>query len=999
MANRETQPTEKLSRNDSNVTLGLKSSLPASSTWPSSHTLANSNDNDTIAAFDTAGQKSLKNYIIRMREQYLMTKAMRGENSPKMKGSIINTPHPIGPLNADQTIALDLMITGFGAFAERIEKADISEAREEKYNDSTHLKAKAKQLLNLAQNYGSLDTDQLDNLRNSLGNAPENDTKALKETVTGVLRDAQSMLYNNIIEGGIRTSIIDKDQQQEQHQKIERYLKDRFPKGVDKGEIRSWVGSDADGFVPFSMAWVYVNNSEEFKGKEVKAVEGCSIKDLAAMSLDKKTTQFQYRTSCKAKKGAIGLGESLEALRDTAGLGTLSPADLTGKAFDEKYEKFKKYLEGPDSSYKVPQKVTAKPGTRKYEQAKKDSIPDTLLRAVFGPGEEMVMSDFPAYDPNKDINAQPAGEIINTLIFAKKAGERYFREKSEKTADLTEARKHEAIAGDIGKRAFLPLAEERASMNSVVQFTDDMLAQYVEKAQSLQQESKAKEAHELLEQTRVMEGKKGVSVIRGFFGPSDLSDDIGAQSAGCIAEAMRGMNALGPKYHKKVKEIDETIYGESLEVPVQYGQGTSSRRGAEVFFADAVRHTRQGTPLNMSAQKITGLAPGKLDTPFSDAGREGAIDMHQAIWKEQSPTVGERLRFWRKSKPKGSAPALWDALYRENPDALTPINGENINNTGARVKEGVQAFADQRAIPRADIAAYLGCTTHTGLPINPDTGKKLPGTDVEPMALLRNPQILLNELVQIASIAPERTKAIGEAGGKASKDAAKKLAKQSLNYVKGSSAYIAKALGWENEPRPDMETEKSRRDFVERALKATLENKHFPAYAKPAARYLERTLDISAEANRNLTENIKNFQKELAQEQGKNKNSCFGFITHFAKKAFSKITEIFGGKQSTGQKQENIEMRERISSVALDTHLAANAPSFLMVVSAAEKKQEEEKQKNDAPDNIDKGTNEERIKAQWQRASSHLPRRSFTEELQHRRAEKEASSMSVQPAA
>src|SRR5690606_13070133 len=91
-------------------------------------------------------------------------------------------------------------------------------------------------------------------------------------------------------------------------------------------------------------------------------------------------------------------------------------------------------------------------------------------------------------------------------------------------------------------------------------------------------------------------GSRQELVFGSFFGPSDLTADLGGMSVAVINNCSHSLGKECQRHLSKITGFEETLFTQ------EYGKGSSPRRGGNYVLEDFPRTIQGKTPASMSSQ-------------------------------------------------------------------------------------------------------------------------------------------------------------------------------------------------------------------------------------------------------------------------------------------------------------------------------------------------------------------------------------------------------------
>lgn len=651
--------------------------------------------------FDEASAQSLDILLENRKLGYVAGKKFFDEKDAESKHgvTVITTPHPIANLSAVQCLMLDVISLVSNILA-RYHKADESGTRK-KYSKNFVGNKIDEYLLETAKQLLILDNTKILALKVARDNFKrDGDVNAL-----------QVALARIVMAMGIPTKVIGAQEQANAAR-----VRDARIRTADKRspiEVQTWRGADGDGDPKNPMSNIIT------WGKD---------KTLLAMYKDKpkslNQTTVQPRLSCKDKKGVTGIIKQLQNIpgaKEIADWLVLFDKD----AYDAAYAKYKIYLE--NARYNA----VSKDGTSQSNSEDKDhsfinNPLDLILRVAapaFTKADGFVLSDF---DSSKK-NVMPA------LRFILQATEQYLREKTGKSISI--------------KQTIMPLCENQHSIAGAAELFSEYL-QSVDLAIAAECTGKITKEQKAFWIKKVVFPHDKIPFYGAFYGPSDLTKDMGGQSINRIVSSIEALRLSWAQF----MESHKTFFG-IIQIPefkIEFGKGTSPKRGGG--FTLPYSPTVQGSNIVtwdsvLMKTQARGMVAQNKDPSGSHVGGDfikeaiikEAIEFHEKILNENNGYIVTRFDTLR------SSPML---------SILTP---NYSNNQGTRGNEENPLFKDQRAIASAATTSLIGLLSAPGFPEDPK------GSGYDVLKAVKDPadlHILMYDLFQIASLDFERAVAL-----------------------------------------------------------------------------------------------------------------------------------------------------------------------------------------------------------------------------------------------
>lgn len=701
--------------------------------------LSEKNSPSSFYPFNENSASALDNWLESIKDHYAAYKKQFPEShehaSKEKEFAFISTPHPIGNVTAVQCIMLDLM--------SKIENLQLRDGVSNKY-DATEFKNKLIEYLDKAR-WGKDEMEKFDQAIDSAKNLRDQEQlKQYKELAiksNQVIRDLiveqiykldvqskeeikkfaevaiQPVLAKLVLEIGIPTEVINREVQNLQNQKQEKIIQNKDEYSVTK----SWVNVDADGDSANPMSNILageISESDNLKEIFIKQKE---------TRHDNHLVSYEPRISYEDKKGVKGIKRQLEEIFNSDNLREInSISDLLNEdKFEAAYKEFRVFLENTKYQSSVSNKL--------------DFIIRLCAPAFKRDASGIVLSDFDSSDT----------AIMPRLVFIKEAVEKYLKEENLVNPNFKIS------------QSILPLCESEKSIKGAInafgKFLGDVETEY----------SKTIESNDL---NRVKEIKKLVcnkngEFIYGFFaGPSDLTKDMGGLSTLLIDTSIRGANQMWnnfveswdksleakgvksnftrseelkdkhledkkiqenfqksdkpwyekPKIEKKIEEKEDNLFMSGTKFVIEYGRGTSPKRGGGIVVPGLHGATVQGTTMPTFSNTLL-KAYSKAAT---HQGLESDMAKSNIITDEFFNAAVENHRGFLNSGENGGEPGSvikeFDKL-RINPEFVV-LDRKYNNNQGTRGADGIPTFANQRAINAASTTTYIGLISFPSFP-------------------------------------------------------------------------------------------------------------------------------------------------------------------------------------------------------------------------------------------------------------------------------------------
>lgn len=510
------------------------------------------------------------------------------------------------------------------------------------------------------------------------------------------------ILSQQFVDLGIDTKVIGKARQSQDALAKINYLRKNFS---SKNLYKNWDKVDADGDPGNSINRVLGN---KIRGKNLLEIYKQNQKNHQSNNII-----FEPRISCEIKKEVNGVIDSLNKI-----LGKNSKInsviDLL-ENFEEEYQKIRPFLL-----------------KEKYENKNNEinSLLDFILRVTlpnFTKAEGLVLSDFPDENSKK---------ILVQLLFIKKTVDRFLKEELIKIGEKFQSK----------PQIFLPLCEKEKAINNLEQTIQEILEEILIIAKDSQ------EKNEQLTKLKNLFVKNNQLVFGAFFGPSDLTANMGGMAIAVINNELTKLLKIYSNFQEKIRpylNFDEVIF------VVEYGKGSSPVRGAN--YVIPFPQTIQGQALVSSdrfLQKIYDLNKNYQTKSIfiPDKILEAAIKNHRyfLLNKDSLGIVAQEYN---------------ELIIQEKPQKLLFVTTKNFaNNQGTRGKSGLVKFENQRAIGLATFRVFFGLLQAPFLPYDLSQNKMAFFDKNDFKTFINHPAgftILLVELYQFLCLDFKRASLIG----------------------------------------------------------------------------------------------------------------------------------------------------------------------------------------------------------------------------------------------
>jgi len=590
------------------------------------------------------------------------------ESNPQKKMEFTSTPHPIGNTCLAASLLLDtisriehlnirLQLYKQSAYEKnpgKYKEALIRYLEDLRYPDD-HLKESKKQLeaekdegvKKQLEAYHSITTKINVDIKHALGTLtnPSN-----LESLQDFSKHLQKNMATLLVNIGIPTEVLCPQVQALQIARKDIWL-------ARHGSTRTWHGVDGDGDPSNHMKAV------------LSMKEGHGWADMHGQADERKaedTLAIQPRLSCKdGKKGVKGVNSHLGSINGVSRAESL--ADLVNiETFDPIYKKFKMFF--------MEQKVS-----KEHEiNHTLDFIARTAANSFHPLGvssQGFVLSDFDTKNGKKTII-----QLMALMACVDQYNQEYLpKNKKEEKVNINQP--------------VLPLSENLDDIKNIPKVMEGL---FTEIGMLYTQLAKTGDKAGIDKLRSLLITRCGRFAFGPFSGPSDLTNEVGFMSGWLLEEARSTI--LG--YYRTLQETVPFLKG--VELPMEYGIGTSPRRGANIPRpAHAATMQGSGHLATSFAQKQamrmgnTQSPPEKRKAPFTDAYIEHAIDAHRALFPSDG-SAGLSAEYDRLIKDKDHQ-AIFQVVERKY-----------LNNQGTRGKDGVPEYKEQRAITCASIAALFG---------------------------------------------------------------------------------------------------------------------------------------------------------------------------------------------------------------------------------------------------------------------------------------------------
>ena len=490
---------------------------------------------------------------------------------------------------------------------------------------------------------------------------------------------------------------------------------------------KTWGNVDADG------------DKENPLGDLIQGIQDkglLEIYGLASSNREDLSKTYEPRISCDDKKGVVGImsrvglteAQGIAGLEDISSLSDL----MDDKKFNEAYSKFVQELE--QETY--PDRLDATNGNL-----------DFIMRVsspAFINAEGLVLSDF---------DSQHGPAIVSRLLFIVKATEKFLSERGGQAIKISQT--------------ILPLCENKEAIEGASKSFSSFLGQVKRLYNEISSKPIVEQEGELKKLKALLVSENGKFIYGGFYGPSDLTKDLGGQSITVIKEAMQSARKIWEEFIKTVPNLGL----QEVSFLQEYGKGTSPRRGEFMIHREGT--TRQGTNIRTlssnNAKTTARLSDFQLaedvEVSFSGEFIQGAIKAHREfLYEGDAVTHGHGAGHIEN---KGSIIKEFDRLNAfdvdnsENAPLFRILKKSFANNQGTRGKNQVPLYINQRAIGAATTINYIGLLSAPAFPLD-ISGEKKYGFDLKTVLTSQEGLgVIIHELFQFAAMDGNRALSLG----------------------------------------------------------------------------------------------------------------------------------------------------------------------------------------------------------------------------------------------
>lgn len=619
------------------------------------------------------------------------------------------------------------------------------------------------------------------------------------------------LLAQKFVARGLDARVISKERQTELSKKKMQHL------GAGEDDL-NWVGVDADGDPS--------NNMTTSLGKEIAGENIVEIFE-SSQERSKNESAFQPRISCR--EGKRGVEGAVISLNKITGVNEITSLDdiLNQTSFDKKYANFSDFL--ANTIY----------GEVQTDEDRINLPLDIILRATlsnFTNANSLVLSDFPSTNEEGE-------ELLARLLFVKKATDRFLEEQ---------------LGGKFTAKPqkFLPLCENEGAINNLKGLITSILDKIAQRAETIanNEELSDKEKPTALEKLKAQFSENQQLVFGAFFGPSDLTADMGGISLAVINNAKYELAQTYETFQNRISliglKLENINFGfDDITLEQQYGKGSSPYRGGNLMF-EGIR-TNQGQAL--SATDTT----GKKYKDEASFGELSYVEIPEHILEQ---SVKNHRHFLQKEGDLGIIASQYNDLLKSSmgKDLMFPTTKDYSNNQGTRGKSGVVEFQNQRAIGQATLRAYFGLLQTPSFPYDVETQEILDwGENSQEQCAFSNfvnhPagfQVLMGELFQACVFDPQRAEILGFD---------EEAITKSSQYVNGVLTFLSKTFGVEMEGDisqcvQGVVDELKTSDFIQ------------SPYLKEKLESFSKQIPIISDISAKLTEKVQSLQINIKEE-------------------------------------------------------------------------------------------------------------------------------------
>ncbi len=671
-----------------------------------------------IKALESIANRELKNRFL----TYLNYKK---EDLPGDKNlPFINTPHPIGNLSAKHGIILDFIARIINIELRLALGVKLGETKEKHKNPKAYIQDKVVKYKDLLVKEGIFTESDLNNVNN--------------------IDQLLAILSYKFVGLGIDTAVISKPQQsRDAKAKIEHL----------GGENNlNWDRSDGDGDPRNAITEIL---GKQIRGQTLleiyqyhKAREGKESKS------GRSATAFEPRISCKDKRGVDGITKTLSNIPGVMSINIATDL-LDQDKFDLAYAKFESFIE------------TLRYGAVASSEYDINSLLDLILRATlpnYSNASGLVLSDFP----------QNGGEkLLAQLSFIKRSVDKFLDKNTNNF--------------QVKPQKFLPLCENEDAINKLEELLEGIFSQIEQEAAKIVKsfddgKISTQDRNKKLTSLKNKFCGDGQFVFGAFFGPSDLTADMGGVSIVILNNKRYTSELSYRKFQKDIKLSSGGLLNfDDIEFVQEYGKGSSPKRGGNFVLTNLTRTNQGQSPAatDRSLQRIFSRNASKASSfcYIPETVLNQSIKNHRYFGNNEDDLGLVALEYNELAQtPRGNA--LMQATTKKY-----------ANNQGTRGKSGLVEFQDQRAIGLAALTSYIGLLQSPAFPFDVQTRTMADWSQNDFRDFVNHPAgfaVLINELYQFCAMDFNRAKILGFSN---------ELIDQSAAYVDATIVFLSKAIG------------------------------------------------------------------------------------------------------------------------------------------------------------------------------------------------------------
>lgn len=645
---------------------------------------------ESTAKFNEDSARSLDVLLENRLLSYVTNKKLFTEkyNKGREPDTVISTPHPIGNLTLQQGMVLDVLT--------KILKLELRHEVQKKYSEESII-----DIINGYLAVAGLPRFEIISLKSR--------ANTITQEIRSNINELKHKLATQLLQSGIPIEVISPENQEKSGVARDNLLK--YADSAVPTIVQSWNLVDADGDDNAMLnALEKTHASGSAQGKTILEIYNDWQKIKKSKELkEADPTLRQPRLSWKDKKGVTGI---MTHLAKIPGVGVIQtwPDMLNDKKLEEAYGEFKNFIEA-----------------ERYNGSVNSHI-DFILRLcspAFAHAHGIVLSDF---DSSKK-------QAIPQMRFLVQAVERFLTEKTKSTVVIPQI--------------IMPLCENDASIRGTTDLFREFLASMGKSYDAIKNLPNDIKKQELEKINRLMFPDGNSLFYGGFYGPSDLTRDMGGQSIHFISTSIKELRYAWQEFMKSHKDL---LPYNINHIHIEFGKGTSPKRGGgfTLPYPPTVQGinfvTTDSNLMKLQLRLMGAQAPQiyPFESPVSDEFRQHAIDFHKMLLNEDDGLI---IREFDRLK---------------DTPLLGAVSGTYSNNQGTRGKGGHPLYKEQRAISSAATTSMLGLLGYPSFPA-PDVMQDMQ-QEYNLDEVLKNPadlHILMGDLFQIVCMDVKRAKLLG----------------------------------------------------------------------------------------------------------------------------------------------------------------------------------------------------------------------------------------------